>query len=106
MNAEPHTHRVVIRQQWEFNHTGSWYVEYGDTKVWAGFGWWVSLLNEERQRRLFARATRKAIRKHDRGTREAAYQEETAQVRTAAMVDFNQRLLQTDWGSNQLEVIK
>lgn len=81
MNAQPHTHVPKVRRTYEYSFqesVGRWFVEYGDSRAHLAASWrdpreW----GEKRLARKVANATRRAIRKHDRGSVVAGDKAET-----------------------------
>lgn len=72
MNAEPHTHKVQLKEWLPFPALFTrFYVEYGDQEVcWGSKAPWNNPYNmsvEERERR-FTAAVKKVIAKHEAGT--------------------------------------
>ena len=68
MNDSPHTHNVRLRRTWFFNDSGGWQVEYGDTEAHVFSWFWNRLANKPPSARAVRAATRRAIRKHNRGS--------------------------------------
>jgi hypothetical protein len=71
MNEEPHTHNVRLSRSYAYIDEGGWTVEYGDTTahVWSWF--WNRFAKKPPSARAVRVATRRAIRKHNRGSRTA-----------------------------------
>ena len=75
MNDLPHTHNVRLRRTWSHIDEGGWLIEYGDTEahVWSWF--WNRMANKVPSPRAVKAATRRAIRKHNRGSQHAGSNE-------------------------------
>jgi hypothetical protein len=71
MNEEPHTHTVELRRSFMYIDEGGWLIHYGDTEahVWSWI--WNRLLKKPPSPRAVRAATRRVIRKHNRGSRNA-----------------------------------
>lgn len=61
MNATPHTHKIRVVREWEYNNSGCYKVVYGDTKVKVHRGPFLD--------RRMKRGMKRVVAKHDRGTR-------------------------------------
>lgn len=82
MNAHPHIHEVKITRV--FGNSGSWRIDYGDTRVnmWP----WTHPFNKDKALR---KKVRKAIRRHDQGSIRAGTK---ADITEQILVDHNSRL--------------
>ena len=95
MNGKPHTHQVRITR--EFGSTGCVLVEYGDTKVKTLHGPFELFTNHPSDRRI-EKAIRRAIRKHDEGSRKA----EDDQARLQRLASVVQGVPAGTWASDHL----
>jgi len=68
VNDRPHTHNVRLRRSYAYIDEGGWYIEYGDSKahVWSWI--WNRLAKKPPGVQAVKIATRRAIRKHNRGS--------------------------------------
>lgn len=109
MNAKPHTHEIRISRQ--YNRSGGWRINYGDTTV-KMFNW-PHFINKEKALR---RKVAKAIRRHDRGSLRAqagvdriALLEQEANEQLGHMKQYTQPQLGSyfvaaeAWGSDLLD---
>jgi hypothetical protein len=103
VNAEPHTHRVMIERYWNGLEKGPLMVIYGDQKVRTNL---LGLRTNHPSERRIRKCVEKAIKAHDAGSLGDRYQ---FAVRDKVAAEYNDRLVNLpqygdrQWGSEQIK---
>lgn len=94
MEGKPHSHQPTLRREYD---EGPWQIRYGDTKVRVCGGWTTPTTA------LVQKAIRKAIEKHDKGSRKAEEREKTIRAAEAETNSWRVKLDPFSWGSEQFK---
>lgn len=104
-NGKPHIHTATMERKYASINSGPYVITYGDQKE-AVRPWWClfgpCLGDHTPTKRRVNRAIKRAIRKHDKGSRKYDAEAALRENATRRLADLNASLRANEWASERV----